>query len=64
MEAVKWIEPVIGELGECRVRFVGDHAWSYNWRLVRWNGDKVSVKRPDGERFDDIPVTCVEVADV
>jgi len=65
MDFVKWIEPIEGEFAECRVKFVADHAWSYKWKIVRWNGkDLVSVRRADGERFDDIPITQVEVADV
>ena len=43
MEAVKWIEPIFGELGQCRIRLTRESAWDdKGWRIVDW----ASQRRP------------------
>lgn len=65
MEALRWIEPIVGEFGECRVRFTVDSAWSYGWSIVAWPSSiRVCVRRKDGETMDDVNPDLVEVADV
>jgi len=65
MDRLNYIPCVYQELGDCRVRFTVDSAWSYGWRIVAWPSQiRLSIRRDDGETLDDINPDLVEVLDV